>query len=298
MPDFSSFIPDLVLANMVLKARKNLVAAQFCNTTVGIALREKGEKLTINTLGEVTSSDTDETTPMTYGATGSTGSDLEITMDKTVSIKIKDKDKAQIEASGQQLESAYAGRMIYTLNDDVDQLVFSLHGEMVDFYETGTTPWQWGATAADVPAFFAALHKAMDDANCEKEGRFVALPNVGIQGIRLAVAGRATALGDSTMRDGMPLPGSVGTLFGMEIFQSPNCKTVSTTVHGIAGNMPNVGEGVPGCLALAVQIAPSIEKLRLEGYWADGLRSRVTGGAVTFKADRAFDVNLNTSLLA
>lgn len=289
-----SFIPTLVLANAVLRARKQLVAARFCNTTVTIELQDKGDKLSINTLGEVSSSNTDEAVPMTYGDVGSTASDLEITMDKTIAIKIKDKEKRQIAMAGMALEDAFAARMIYKLGDDVDQLVLGKYTECnVDNYETGTTPWQWGTTAADVPAFFASLHKSMDDAYCETEGRFVTLPNAAIQGIRLYMAGRATALGDTAVKSGY-----VGDVFGMSVFQSPNCVTVSSVMHGMAGNLPNVGEGIPGCVALAVQISPVVEKLRLEGYWADGLRARVTGGALVFKPDRCVDVNLNESLLA
>jgi hypothetical protein len=291
----ATFIPKLVLANMVLRARKNLVAAGFCNTSVTVELKEKGDKLTINTLGEVSTQNTSESTPMTYGDVSSTGTDLEITLDKTVSLKIKDKEKAQIAASGQALEAAYAARMIYVLNDDIDQLVLGKHANMTDTYETGTTPWQWGAAAADVPAFFAAGHKAMDDANCENTDRFMCLPNIAIQGIRLYLSGRQTNIGDAAVRPGLAFNEPI---YGFWVFQSPNCAVVSTTVHGIMGNMPNIGEGVPGGIALAVQISPMIEKLRLEGFWADGLRARATAGAAVFKSDRVFDINLNTNLLA
>lgn len=290
----ASFIPALVLANAVLRARKQLVAARFCNTTVTIELQDKGNKLTINTLGEVSSADTNEAAPMTYGDISTTGGDLEITMDKTVSIKIKDKEKRQIALAGMSLEDAFAARIIYKLGDDVDQLVMGKYTECtVDNYETGTTPWQWGATAADVPAFFASLNKSMDDAMCETEGRFVVLPNIAIQGIRLYMAGRVTSLGDRAV-----VAGYVGDMFGMSIHQSPNCVSTASVTHGIAGNLPNVGEGIPGCVALAIQISPVVEKLRLEGYWADGLRARCTGGALVFKPDRCVDVNLNDSLLA
>jgi len=289
-----SFKPQLMLANMILRARKQFMASRVCNMSVALDLVERGTKLTINTMGEVTSADTDDAVPMTYGDVSTAGEDLEITMDKTVSIKIMDKAKKQIAMSGVALEDAYASRIVYVLNDDVDQLVMGKYTECtVDNYETGTTPWQWGTDGADVPKFFASLNKSMDDANCETEGRFCILPNIAIQGIRLYMAGRATALGDQAVQQGY-----VGDMFGMSLFQSPNAVTVSTTVHGIAGNLPNVGEGIPGCIALAVQISPIVEKLRLEGFWGDGLRARVTAGALVFKPERTVDINLNTTLLA
>lgn len=291
-----SFVPTLVLANMIVRARKSLVGAQFCNTSVTIDLKEKGNKLTINTMGTVVSANTDESVPMTYGDVSSTGDDLEITMDKTVSLKIKDKEKSQIALSGESLEAAYAARIIYTLNDDIDALVFSQHADATDFYETGTTPWQWGTGATDVPAFFAAAHKVMDDANCETTGRFMALPNVAIQGIRLYISGRVSSgIGDEVVMAGLAF---ARPLFGFWIFQSPNVVSSGGAYHGLMGNLPNVGDAIPGCIALAVQISPVIEKLRLQGFWADGLRARATAGSLIFKTDRCFDINLNTSLLA
>jgi hypothetical protein len=292
----TDFIPELVLANMVLRARKNLVAALFCNTTVGIELKEKGSKIKINTLGDVTSADTNEATPMTYGDVDSAGEDLEITLDKTVSVKLKDKEKQQIAASGQQLEAAVAARMVYQLNNDVDALVMGKYGDCdLNSYESGSTAWQWGTAGADVPNFFAALHKTMDDALCEKEGRFVALPNIAIQAIRIYLAGKATPFGDEVITQGLAFDRAI---FGFWIFQSPNCVEASSVIHGIAGNLPNIGEGIPGGMALAIQISPTVEKLRLEGFWADGLRSRVTAGALVFKPDRMVNVHLNATLLA
>lgn len=289
-----SFIPSLVLANAVVRARKSLVAAQFCNTNVTVDLLDKGDQLDINTLGDVTSADSNEAAPMTYGDIATTAGSLIITMDKTVSIKIKDKEKRQIAMAGMALEDAFAARIIYKLSDDVDQLVMSKYTECaVDNFESGSTPWQLGATGADVPALFASLNRSMDDAMCETQGRFVCLPNIAIQAIRLYMAGRVTSLGDNAVVNGY-----VGDLLGISIFQSPNCVEAASVIHGIAGNLPNVGEAIPGCIALAVQISPVVEKLRLEGFWADGLRARCTAGALVFKADRCVDVNLNATLLA
>lgn len=293
---FASFKPVLMLAQLVLRARKELVAAQFCNLNIGVGLETKGTKLTINTMGAVSVVDT-PSTPMTYAETGSASADLEITMDKTVAVKLDDSDKAQVEAGGATLEQAYGARMIYELQDYVDALVLGKYTECtVENYESGSTAWQWGTTpaASEIAKFFAGVHKSMDDANCEKDGRFIVLPNIAIQGIRIGLGSIASDLGDEVVRAGLQYK----NLHGFQVFQSPNCVTASSVIHGMAGNMPNVGDGVPGCVALAVQISPNVEKLRLEGYWADGIRARVTGGALVFKPDRCVDINLNESLLA
>lgn len=298
MANFDSFKPVLMLAQLVLAARKSLIWMNVCNLNIGMALRQKGSKITINTLGDPTANDTDESNPMTYEALDTTSTDLEITLDKTVSVKLRDQDKKQIESGGQTLEQAIANRMVYVLRDPVDTLIAGKYTEAtVDNYETGTTAWQWGATptAAEIAKFFAGVHYSMDAANCESDGRFCVLPNIAIQGIRIALGTIETSQGDSARQNGVVLRNAYG--FDM-IGQSPNCVTAASVTHGMAGNLANIGQGVPGCIAAAVQIDPNIEKLRLEGYWADGIRARITAGAKVYKADRCVDINLNEDLLA
>jgi hypothetical protein len=298
MANMDSFKPELFWQNLVLAARKMLPGLEFCNTQITQGLREKGDQLNINTLGDPSASNTDESTPMTYSNLDTTNTALTLTLDKTVAVRLNDKNKLQVEASAVTLEAAIAGRMVYTLADEVDQLIMGKYTEAtVDNYETGTTPWQWGATptAAEIAKFFASVHKSMDDANCEDEGRFISLPNIAIQGIRIAMGTIETNQGDSVRARGLVYT----NMHGFRVYRASNAVSASSVTHGIAGNLPNVGEGVPGCIACGIQIDPSqIEKLRLEGYWADGIRARVLAGAKVFKADRTVDVNLNDSLLA
>lgn len=284
---FENFKATLMLARMILLARKDLIGSGFCNLGLGIGLQTKGKKVTINTEGDVTVVDTDESSPMTYGDADTTAQDLEITVDKTVAIKLHDRDMHEVEAGRMSIEAAYSGRMIYKLNDVVDTLVHEQYANAgSDSFETGSTPWQWGADAADWPKFCAAVHKGLDDVDAPSEGRFLSLPNIAIQAVRLYYGSRTTALGDEMHRNGLVAK----DLFGFEVYRSRNVQG-TTTLHGIAGVK---ADGI----ALAVQISPRIEKLRLEGFWADGIRARVTAGAKVYKSDNVIDVNLNATLLA
>jgi len=293
----ADFKPVLMLGQMILQAAKTLIGAEFCNTDIGIGLKTKGTKITMNTMGSVTSADTSETVPMTYDDAETDGADLEITIDKTVAVRLSDNDLLQIEAGAMQMETAYGNRMIYTLNDDVDQLIMGKYSDITtENYESSTTSWQWGATptAAELGTFFASVHASMDGVNAEQQGRFIVLPNLAIQGIRIALPQIATPVGDEVWRNGFV----ANNLMGFKVFQSANVVTASSVMHAMAGTMPNVGAAVPGVFALAVQIAPKVEKLRLEGFWAEGIRARVTAGAAVTKKTRAIDINLNSSLLA
>lgn len=287
-----SFKPVLMLAEIILLARKNLVGTGFCNTRITTGLLEKGKTLTVNTISHVSSTDTDESTAMTFSDVTSTGTDVTITLDKTVAIKLKDRDKQEVEVNGMTLESAFASEILYTLADDIDTLIAGIHTELTDNYETGTTPWQWGATAADWPKFVAQIHKDLDDANVghaqdSDRMRYMSLPNNAIQGMRLFFMGLGTNLGDEHHRNGMVATDAGG----FRIFQNPNSISAASTTHGIAGLTQS-------SIALALSISPNIEKLRLQGFWADGLRARATAGVKCFKTAETLDINLNDSLLA
>ena len=78
---FTSFKPTLFLETLILLARKNLVGAGFCNTSVAAELRVKGTKQTFNTLGDGSVADTDESSAMTYTEWDTSSSDLEITIE-------------------------------------------------------------------------------------------------------------------------------------------------------------------------------------------------------------------------
>ncbi len=197
---YSNFKPSLVLANLVVNFRKNLPGLAFCNTSITTGLKSKGTQLDINTLNDASANDVDEGTAMTYNELDTTNNSLTITLDKEVPVKIRDNDKVQIESSGQSLEAAIAGTMTYALADELDQLVFGKYTEITtDNFETGSTAWQWGATptAAEISKFCASVNKDMDDNNCPQAGRFMALPNIAIQGIRIAHGTVETVGGDA-----------------------------------------------------------------------------------------------------
>jgi hypothetical protein len=293
---YDNFKPELVLAELVLGGKNSIPGMQFVNLDIGVGLKEKGTKVKINTLGDPTVNDTSESVAMTYEQLDTTLTNLTITADKTVSVRLNDNDMKQIEASGQSLEQAIAGRMMYKLADVLDAFIHGKYTEAtVENYETGTTAWKWGTapTAAEIAKFFASVNKSMDDANCETMGRFCSLPNIAIQGIRVGMGQVETGMGDAARATGAVWE----QMQGLKVFRASNAVSTGGVTHGIAGNLPSVGEGVPGCIAAAIQISPEIEVLRLEGFWARGVRARLTYGAVVFKPDRTVDINLDDDLL-
>jgi len=296
----ASFKPELFLAQLVLAGRKALVALQFCNLEMAVGLKSKGTKLVINTMGDVTVTDTNEAVAMTYVEPDTSSADLEITIDKTVAVKLNDNDLVQIEANGGSVEKIVANRMIYKLNDELDQLVFDAHAQSTtNNYETGTTPWQFSnpPTAADLSAFGAAIHKDMDDNFVPRPARFLTMPNIGIQALTAGFGRIETQMGDEIRRAGLVTQKLLGFDY---LFQSPNVALADSVYHALAGPMPGSDKdaGPGGAIALAIQISPTAESMRLEGFWSTGFRARLTAGVRFFKPAKVIDVNLNSTLMS
>jgi len=273
------------LAGLPEARKRALFAADIANRALAGAIAAKGDKLHIIGAGDVTTAAYPETADISYADPTDTDTELEINIDRYFGIKVEDKDRLQANVSWEQIYSSRGG---YKLRDDIDTLLLAEYANAaLDSYESSTTPWQLGVAGADVPAFFAALSKQLDDVDAPGAGRFVILPSIGIQAIRLYVAGRNTSWGDQVAQNG-----KVGNLLGFDIYMSRNCAVVNTTVHGLAG--------VKGMnIAYAQQINPgSIESLRLEGRFATGVRGRVLAGIKTYRPGTLIDVNLNTTLLA
>jgi hypothetical protein len=287
-----NIIPELWSNEIVAQLETNTVLMGLTNKMIASPLASKGDKMYIIGAADVSTGAYTDTADITYATpTDSSLATLSLDQDFYGALEIRDSEAKQANVQWQQL---YAARIGYKLGLDFEGYLAGLHGSLTNFYETGSTDWQWGTDAADVPKFFAALEKAFADADADSlPGRkYVVLPTIGIQGIQLYLSGKATNLGDMTMVDGLKgKAGYKGTIGGFDVYVSTQLKTVSTTIHGVAGV---AGDG----WASARAIEPTLEVLRLEGGFKSGIRARHLFGAAVYRSAIMFDVNLNTSLLA
>ena len=282
----TNVIPELWAREMVEVLKNNLVAAGICNTTIASALNMEGDKFHIPVAGTTTTAAYVEgTTTISYTSPTDTVKTLTIDQDQYAALNISDEEVKQ---ANQDYAREYARDIAFNLAEDIDVQVMGQYTNAgLDSYETGTTPWQLGATGGDFPKLIASLHRQLDAAKARKEGRFLVLNAVGIEAARLYTAGRATSLGDD-----VTVNGAVGQFMGMTLIQSNNVVNASSVDHSLCGVM---GRNI----ALATQISPAdIEDLRLEGSYGTGVRARAKWGSVVYRPETLIDVNLNETLLA
>lgn len=274
---------ELWAKNIVSLLKTKLVAEAICNPNV--VTNPKTAKFHIVGAGEVSAGAYDEDADITYAEPSDTDIEFTWNVDQYFGILVKDTDTLQTEINW---ESIYADRGAYACMKALDASVFADHASAgLDSFETGSTPWQLGTAGADVPGFLAALNKQLDDADVADEGRFLVLPSIGIQALRLYFASRATPFGDVVVQNGF-----VGNAMGFGVYKSNNLTTANSVVHGLCGAKQD-------SIAWKVQVDPnSIEQLRSQGRFANLIRGRVRAGHKVYRSAALIDVNLNTTLLA
>lgn len=274
---------ELWAKSIVALLKTKLVSAAICNQNV--VVNTKTSKLHIVGAGEVEVFDVDEDKDITFAEPEDTDAEFTWNVDKGFGILVKDTDVNQTEIPW---EAVYSDRGAYAAMKALDESTFTEYANAgIDSYESSTTPWQLGSAGADVPAFLASIHKQLDDVDAADEGRYIALPSIGIQACRLYMASKNSIWGDQVLSNGV-----VGNLMGFTVHKTSNLTTVGTTIHGLAGV---AGDSI----ASKVQIDPSsIEQFRPAQRYATLIRGRVRAGHKVYRASTLVDVNLNTNLLA
>ncbi len=281
----ASFIPEIWAQEIIAVLQKSLVGMAIVNTDIAGAITKVGDTLKINTASAVSTFDVDSSSNITYQDVDLTDTDLIVNIYKGFALKLEDKDKIQTAAPWQ---SVFTEDGIYQLRDDIDVLILAEYANAgLDSYETGSTPWQLGTEAADVPKLLDSLELQLNEAKAPDSGRYILAPNILMQAFSRYGMSVDTQLGDDTRRNGF-----MGRLGGFDIFRTSNPTVGGGVSHGLAGVKAH-------SIAFAQQIAPnSLEMFRSHGRWADLIRGAVLAGIKTYRPATLIDINLNTTLLA
>jgi hypothetical protein len=248
----------------------------------------RADKWHITAASEVSVSDVDDSTDITYADVTDTDTEVTVNFDKAFSLL--DYDSNKVETSINYMPT-YIRRGAYKLTDALDEGILSVHGDAGSNFDNGGTDWQFTKdTAAEIPAFFGKLSKAVKDLDWpESQARYLIVPSGMKEAILTYTGGRSSALGDSDLTTGRTDAFVYG---GFNCFISNNLTTVSTTTHGLCGL---VGDGI----ALGVQIDPnSMEMMRAEGRFADLYRGRMRAGYKVYRSSALVDVEFNSTVVA
>lgn len=226
----STFIPTIWEARLLAHLDKALVYGNLCNRDYEGDIRNYGDTVKINQIGNVEVKDYTKGTPITVDEIDGTPTELHIDQQKYFAFHVDDVDAAQANVN---LVDGAMARASYALRDVIDQYIASFHKSAGVKIGSSTTPIS--ITTADAAyGNLVDLKGALDDANVPSEGRWVVVPS-WFYGLMLK-DNRFVAAG-TTKTDAVLGNGYIGSAAGFNIYQSNNVPSTSGAKYKIlAGN--------------------------------------------------------------
>jgi hypothetical protein len=265
----TTFIPELWSARLLYNLENSHVATQLVNRDYEGIIRNQGDTVHINSIGEITVSDytknTDLADPEVLATTDQT---LVIDQAKAFNFQVDDIDKAQ--AAGDIVNTAMQ-RAAYKLADAADAyLLKTIANGASSANAVGGTAGVT-LTAENVYENMVKLRTALDKANVPTAGRSVVVPP-DVYAL-LLLDDRFVKASDAGTSNSVLLNGEVGKVAGMSVFMSNNVTKKSSQWI--------VTAQVPYATTYAEQII-STEAYRMEKRFADGIKGlHVYGAKVT-----------------
>lgn len=263
----TSFIPQLWEARLLAHLDKAHIATAFVNRDYEGEIKQKGDTVHVNQLGNITVRDYTPGTAITVEDLATTDQTLVIDQDKYWAFKVEDLEKVQ--TAGPLVDEA-TSRAAYGIADVVDAKIFATIAAAAPAGNTiGTNANKIALTAVNVYENVLKLKTKLDNANVPTDGRKLAI-TPDIEAL-LLLDNRFVAAGVQESEDRLE-NGYVGRVAGFDVYKSNNlpANTVIATV--------------PSATSFAEQLV-STEALRSETAFADIVRGHDVYGVKTFVAD-------------
>ena len=265
----TSFIPELWSARLLSALEKNLVAAKLVNRDYEGEIRNAGDTVHINTIGEITVSsytaNSDINNPQVLTTDDQT---LEIDQQKYFNFQIDDVDAAQ--AAGTVMDKAMQ-RAAYKLAEAADAYLLGVIADAADSDNTiGTTAAPIELSSSNIYENLLKLRVMLDKANVPTVGRSVVVPPE-VYALLLNDTNHFAVVQPATGEDAI-VNGFVGRAAGFDVYMSNNCVYDSTDKYW------TITAQVPAATTYAEQVVKT-EAYRLEKRFADGVRGLHVYGA-------------------
>ena len=262
----NNFIPTVWSARLLMGLDKAHVYGALINRDYEGEIKEKGNTVKINSIGEVTIGDyvknSDMSAPEELNGSPQV---LEITQGKYFNFQLDDVDKAQ---QTPKLMDKAMNRSSYALNDVSDRYIASFYTDAAAANLIGSDASPVVPTVSNAYDHLVDLGVKLDEANVPSDGRWVVIP-AWFHGL-LQKDSRFVAVGTSKS-DEVLRNGRIGEAAGFTVHKSNN-------VPNIAGTKFKIMAGHSLALSFAEQIV-SVEAYRPEKRFADAVKGlHVYGG--------------------
>ena len=267
----TSFIPTIWSARLLANLDKAHVATAFVNRDYEGEIKKQGDRVKINSIGNVTIKKYTKADIAAAEDLTTTGQELVIDQANYFNFQVDDVDAVQARAS---LMDKAMQRAAYGLSDNSDSYVFGLMDKGVDSSNviSGASGAAIAITKDNAYEYIVQLKTKLDKANVPSQGRKLAVPPE-MEGLLLLdnrFVGTGGTKAESTLENGY-----IGRTAGFDIYVSNNLPVDSGKVSILAAH--------PMATSYAEQIA-STEAYRPEKRFSDAVKGlHLYGAKVTEK---------------
>jgi hypothetical protein len=226
------FSPTVWAANLLSPLYKALVYGSVCNRDYEGDIRDYGDSVKINEIGDITVNSFSKfqntgstSTALTWQALTAAQKMLYIDKARYFAFAIDNVDAAQ---NRPKVMGEAMARAAYAVADQIDQDIAAVIASGAGQYITAAT-----VSAGSTLAMYATFARKLDEKNVPHGGRFVVIPPFAHQALLAAMTGSngITNTGvPKVFSDNLIVNGYVGQVFGFNVLVSNNCPTSSGTV--------------------------------------------------------------------
>ena len=218
-----TFVPALWSANALTPLYKSLVFGNAVNRDYEGEIRQYGDSVRINEIGDITVSDYTKYSGLSWQELSSAQKTLLIDQAKSFSFGIDDVDTAQ--AKGNVMAEAMS-RAAYAIADEIDEHIAGL------YTDAGITISATTLSAGIVLDWIAEAAEELNEANASTVGRTMIVHPKQATHILLALTGGASGTSVPKVFDnGMVMNGFIGSVYGFDILMSNNVQQSSAGVY-------------------------------------------------------------------
>lgn len=267
-----NFNPAIWSAKIFVRLQKVLVLAGLVNTDYEGDIKDVGDQVRINEIGDVTISDYTKYSALTWQELESAQKILYVDQAKSFSFTVDDIDAAQNKPN---VINTATQNAAYKAADTADQFLAGLYAGagVTNSTNLGTAASGTSVSSGNVIEKVTYVGRYMDEANVPTEGRVAVVTPWFHQKLLLAEVGGIGAT--AVPKNGEPMTyirGYVGEALGFTFFKSNNIQNTSTAYHQMFFNR--------SAISFASQIA-KVKAVEREDYFDYGVKGLyVYGGKV------------------
>ena len=271
----ANFIPTVWAGAILRWLEKSLVYASVCNRNYEGDIKNQGDSVKINQIGDITVN-TYAKTDITVQTLNDAAMFLKIDQAKYFAFSVDDMDKVQSNVNLLEAASQKAG---YAIRDTADQFIATKYADAGVTTGLGTTsvPLDISADGAGSTVkasnLMSRFQRRLDDAKCPKDGRWLVIPPWLEQKLILEKILLPLPNGTDVNYDN----GRIGQkVFGFDVRVSQNVPVSSSKYRIMAGSMD--------AITYADQIV-SVESFRPDLRFSDAVKGLHVYGAKVVRAD-------------